>query len=137
MAGRRGRHWRTPDEAVATELGYARVLGVESTAERLRHHQRLAAIYRRSIEAWRKLQASAVGRGERWSATYQLRKAERDMAEHEAVVAALTAWLEAQGWHVAAPSLEQAEAVYAAARDLAPDYDAPEGAGEGVEAYRG
>lgn len=123
MAGKGGRHLATPEVRAEQELLYAAVMGAGEAGRRLAFYQRITGLDRQSVESYRELARTATGRGERWRSTYYLRKAERQLAEDEAVVAALTAWLEAQHRR-AHPQLEAG-------------YDSPAGAGDDVEAYRG
>lgn len=119
MAGKGGRHRLTTEQRAARELEWAQALGLESTLHRIDFYRRLRPLVERSVTTRGTLCTLAVGRGERWSATYSLRQAERELAEINATLAALEAWAKAQ------PQPPRA------------DYDAPAGAGEEVEAYRG
>jgi hypothetical protein len=123
MAGKGRRRLATPESAAANELRYATVMGAEEAAHRLAFHRAMVPLDRGGVDSWRTIRALASTRGERWTGTYYLRKAERRLAADEAVVAALTAWLAEQGSGVAA--------------GLEPGYDAPAGAGDAIEAYRG
>jgi hypothetical protein len=116
MAGKRGRRWLTPEQQAERELHMARLLGLESTRARIEFYQRLVPIEVRAVASYERLAELAVGRGERWSATYQLRRAKARLAGSQAALAALEASARAQ---------------------VVAEYDAPAGAGDEVEAYRG
>lgn len=116
MARKRGARNLTPEQRAEQELGYAKVMGPAEAHQRLAFWRRLRPLVERSVASYRQLRSTATGRGERWSDTYHLRRAERELAEIDASVAALEAWV---------------------AGEPSSSYDAPAGAGESVEAYRG
>lgn len=123
MAGKGRRHQRTPEGEAAQAVRYANIMGADEAARRLAFHEKMVPLDRAAVASWQAIRASSTSRGERWQGTYYLRKSERRLAAEEAVVAALAAWLAEQGSGVAA--------------GLEPGYDAPAGAGDEIEAYRG
>lgn len=116
MAGKGGRRWRTPEQVAQRELDYAKVMGPAEAERRVAFWQRLRPLVASTVASFTNLRELAEDRGERWSATYYLRRSERELAEIDATLEALGTWV---------------------AGEAADTYDAPEGAGESVEAYRG
>lgn len=80
------------DAAVERELSVARVLG--DIPRRVAFSETIAAYQREVVATCRRIVEGEwhlryASRGERWSDTYALRKAEQDVAETEAIIAAL------------------------------------------------
>jgi hypothetical protein len=92
------RRKRTIDEIVGEEVRFATTL--DDARARLTFFEKLLTFDRPLVESFRRIADGEyhrlyAGRGERWSDTYSLRKAERDLKEHEAIVAALSELLPA------------------------------------------
>lgn len=124
MAGKGLRHWQSPEQAEAAEGRRIELLaGRMGRAERIGwliawrdRHLALVASYTQLAAAYEAGYALLDTRGERWRSSYTRRWAERQAARAAA---------QARAYATALAALEL------------PDYDAPEGAGEAVEAYRG
>lgn len=86
----------TPEQAAERVLRTTRVLSDHEA--RIAFHTKLAHNYRLIEDAWSVIRAGlevpGVGRGDKWSATYHLRRAHEEVEVNEAIVAALRGDLE-------------------------------------------
>lgn len=81
------RRRRTIEQSVEAAVRYARVM--DDVPYQIEFHERMAGLSRGTVRAYEALSAMATGRGDKWSATYHLRRAKERLAEYEAIVAAL------------------------------------------------